>query len=216
MGLAPHTRAARASLWVVLAAAVTACIWPVVGRDPLWVKAMPGAGTLALAMGLEPLALRRTGGLLAVALLLATGTSAAIVLVSGFMKLAVPCAAGAVALGVCAVAALRRPLPLGGGALAVACPLLAVVPLVAWLYMRSAGGAVPALSFVLPPAAPLLCWLEAWISSRRNDRGRMSRLAGPAGVALVALACAAAVAIALRASPQRSSSEELYRELMAR
>jgi hypothetical protein len=214
MAFTPRSVWPRGVLFVILGVLATVAVWPVLERESMWWKLGAAAGTLALAAGLEPLAVRRPGVSLPGGLALAAAAVTTIVLISGFMKLAVPLAALVIGLGVCALVALWRcRFSLADGAVAVVTPLLVVSLIVAWLYMVSSGDALPAASFVLPAAAPLALWLGELPLLRR----RSPWLAVPVRWALVAAICGVAVALALRPGGEDASDDpvgEMYRDMM--
>ncbi|NNF44973.1 MAG: hypothetical protein HKN62_18370 [Phycisphaerales bacterium] len=205
---------ARGGLLLVLGGLTGAAIWPIVARETWVWRILPVVATIALAALLAPLATRRAGPAVPGGLAIATAGTAAMVLISGFLKLTIPIGAGAMTLAVLTAITLRRTqLRPGLETIAVVSPLLVVAPLVAWLYMTSAGDELPAASFVLPAAAPLLLWAGETGPLRR----RPAWLRVAVAWVLVAAVVAIAIALALQAAPERGEEdpmEDLYRQMM--
>jgi hypothetical protein len=203
----------RSGALLALAVLVTAAVWPVLRREPWAIRVVPAVGTLILALALDPLAARRPGPRLLVALTMALAASAAVVLLSGFMKLAVPYGALVPATLVLAVASIWRPRPMTAGIVAVVAPMLVVVPLVARLYMMGDPPPVPVAAFVLPTAAPLLVWLGELPPLRRVPRWLLTVTLWLA----VAAVCATAIVLAARGGTIADADDpyaDMYQEMM--
>ena len=214
MAISPRAVLVRGLLLAALAAGTTVAVWPVFAEgDPRWIRVVPAAGTLLLAAALEPLAVRRPGASVPGALTIAAGATAAIVLNSGFLKLTAPIGALTVALGVSAALALfRRRLSLADGAVAVVAPLLVVAPLVAWLYAAGSGASIPAVSYALPAASPLLLWA----GELPVVRDRPAPVAVAVRWLLVFGVCAVAIVLAFGVFAEAAPTDDLdamYREM---
>lgn len=162
---------------------------------PLATTAQPlawrlGLGVLVILLWfeMEPLADRRAGPALPIALWIAFGGLSLVLEQSRFALLSLCAAGAATSAAVIAVAAFVRPgLSLARGGVYVAAALLASMATVGWLYNRSD---VPLACFILPVVAPAGVWSIEF-------RWAKPRLSAWQGLLLAAVATALPVAIAV-------------------
>lgn len=193
----------RGLLLVVTAAAVNWVMWgSVVIEADRWRWFVPGVGTLLLLGTLEPLAVRRPGPTLPVAIALGAGAA---ILFAGSLNFGSVLLAVAAGLGGCAISGFtRRPFSIADGTLAVAVPMLVVVPLVGFLDADFTDNALHPVAYLVPSLAPLSLWLfEIPALARRSAWVRV-----PLSWLLVAILCGAAAWIAYAPEDDSGESED--------
>ncbi len=200
---------------VLVAGVGTWIVWPIVRSDPILVRVLPGLGALGLMLSLEPLAKRRPGPSMPIAVGLAFGGAAAVILISGHLNLAVSVAAAGFALaGVGAASIARRDISMANGPLLAALPLLAVAMVVRYSYMIVETSEVPTVALLLPPLAPLLRWVGEVppLTRMKGRKAGVLRVAAVLAVSVVAVGLAIGVA---QDEEGVDPDEQMYREMMS-
>ena len=209
----------RRSLSVPLVAAVVAAgsmaaVWPVLARETWAIRSCGAIVAFVLILLVEPVARRRPGPAVPIALGLSLGGTAGLILLSGFLKLALPVAALGFAIGGLGLVALFRRRAVGGwGVVAVAAPVLAQAPLVAWLYMTSGGDTMPIAAFFLVALAPL----GLWVGELPFVLGWRAWLAASLRIVAVLVLVGAGVGLAVTAEDEAAEDDpyaDLYGEMM--
>ncbi len=173
---------------VLLTPPGTGHLWET-GEAVAWVWKLLTAATVGLVwLATEPLARRRPGASLPLALLVAVTGGSMVLMLSGNDVLARTLGAAAAALGVCVVVAWRRPsFALTGGATAVLAVTLVGLLSLGRSYSYSE---VPLPAYVLPAFAPMLLWIAelpllAKLRPWQVVLVRLALVSIPVGVAVV-------------------------------
>ncbi len=202
-------------LMAVIAGLGLIIVWPVVRSEHAVWYAVAGAAPFVILAGTEPVVRRRRGWEIPLALAMAAGGAAAVILASGMITLAATVAAlGFALVGLTIPALARRHVGLAGGPLHVAVPLIVLALLVRHLYVVAEGGEIPRLAFVMAAAAPLGLWLGELAPPAQRNRtvGTVLRLAG------VLLLSGAAVGLSLGESVELEDDDpyaDMYRDMMS-
>jgi len=187
LSFTPRHPLIRGFIVLVMSGAVTACIWPVIEREDMWVRAIAPAGVFVVACLMEPICVRRPGPAtifpIGIAIAASMATLVAIVsLTSPLPYLAV----GLALFGVFLVSLLPgRTVSLGDGAVAVLAPMMVLFPYVIQFYLFADSN--PWWLFALPTAALIGLWLPELPAIARKPR-----VAAALRIATVVAICAVA------------------------
>ena len=163
--------------------------------QPLW-KAGLGLAVLLSWAALEPLARRRPGASIPLALLLSLAGAGAVIVLSGNAKLAGLAGALAAAMGAAVVVAWWQPrLSLAHGAVVVVVVVLSGLLFLGQAYTYSS---VPVVSFLLPIVAPAAAWIVEVPALRGMGAARALLLRAGAVLVVVAVAVGLALYASLR------------------
>jgi len=191
---------------------------PYLKPEPWAMHLVGPVALLVVIAALEPVAVRRPGPSVIIALGFACAAAAGLILMANFLKLSIPIGALAMAmLGVMVIALFRRGVTLSRGPLLVIVPATITAVLFAWLNHRFLEGPIPAGAFALVGLSPVMLWTGEWplVARRRAWVGGLARIAA------VLLACATGLAWAAMATnaadgnaPAADPYADMYEGLM--
>ncbi len=183
----PRNVLLRGFILLVMSFAVSACIWPVIEREAMWVRAIAPIAVFITACLLEPICTRRPGPatILPIGIALAVSMATLVAIVSVTSPL--PYLAIGIALfGVFLVSLLPgRTVSLGDGAVSVLAPMLVLYPYVIQFYLFADSN--PWWLFALPTAALAGLWLPEIPAIAKKPR-----IAAALRIAIVVGMCAVA------------------------
>lgn len=190
--LLPDKRWRTGLIALLLGAATTLCMWPIVEQDGWDRRLAPGVVSTILFVLLQPLG-RRRPATLALCLWLACVAAGSVTLfMLGQRQIAAAISPIGASLLVIAVTARWKRVQLSEGALAAALPVLVCVPATGWLYQTALGVAYPMALILVTAAAPVAVWV-AVIRPVRKRKPWVSTLAALIATAAVAGAAAGAM-----------------------
>ena len=212
--LLPHPWTRHLAVFA-LAGALTSLIRPYTRPEHWAIQLLPAPALLILVGFMNSLASRGRGPSIAIGLALSTGAAAALVLVSGFLKLSVPIGALATSTALLAAYSLaRRDLSLARGVMFIVLPTMWTALLIAYLEVKFRKDPIPPVAFALVAFAPLAMWLAElpWLRSRRPW------LAGAVGIVAVSLLAGSGIVLALTAAKpvKKDPYADLYKDMLSK
>jgi hypothetical protein len=219
--LSPRASGVLFALAAIVVAGLTPwLIYPYLKPEPWAVHLVAPVAALAVIAAVEPVAARRSGPSVIIALGFACAAAAGLILMANFLKLSIPMGALAMAmLGVMVIALLRRGATLSRGPLLVIVPATITAVLFAWLNHRFLEGPIPIGAFALVALSPVMLWAGEWPpndAERRATPANIRWLGGLARIAAVLLTCAAGLAwamLATNAAEDDAAADDPYADM---